>query len=155
VADDDLVRMVPVLSVGEVGPVVAFYERLGLHVTADHGDYVILATDAIADDAVEVHLTRWDGHDPSSTANRVYLRVRDAGDLYLRLHDDLDASGQLFLAPASGLTPELAAELRAREDAGEVVTRLHEIEDKPWGMREFAVIDPAGTLVGVGSPVPA
>jgi hypothetical protein len=28
--------------------------------------------------------------------------------------------------------------------------RLHEIEDKPWGMREFTVVDPAGNAVRVG-----
>jgi len=103
------------------------------------------------DDAVEVHLSRRDDHDPRTTANMVYLRVRDADVVYRRLHDELAAEGRLYLAPAGGLTSELARDLRAREDAGEDLTRLHEIEDKPWGQREFGVIDPAGTLVRVGS----
>ena len=100
---------------------------------------------------VEVHLSQWDDHDPRATADMVYLRVRDADAVFRRLHDELAAAGRLYLAPAAGLTPELTAELRAREDAGEVLTRLHEIEVKPWGQREFGVVDPAGTLVRVGS----
>ncbi len=98
-----------------------------------------------------MHLSQWDDHDPRTTANMVYLRVRDADAVYRRLHDGLAAEGRLYLAPASGLTQVLTAELQAREDAGEVLTRLHQIEDKPWGQREFGVIDPAGTLVRVGS----
>jgi hypothetical protein len=148
---EDLVRIVPILTVRETAPVVAFYARLGLHVTAEFDGYVILATDAVREDAVEVHLSQWDDHDPRTTANMVYLRVRDADAVYRRLHDELAAEGCLYLAPASGLTPALTAELRALEDAGEPFTRLHEIELKPWGQREFGVIDPAGTLVRVGS----
>ena len=149
---EDVVRLVPILTVRETAPVVAFYARLGLHVTAEFDGYVILATDAVrADDAVEVHLSQWDDHDPRTTANMVYLRVRDADAVYQRLHEELAAEGCLYLAPAAGLTPALTAELRAREAAGEQLTRLHEIEVKPWGQREFGVIDPAGTLVRVGS----
>jgi hypothetical protein len=151
-AGEDLVRIVPILTVREVAPVVAFYERLGLHVTAEFDGYVILATGSVREDStVEVHLSQWDDHDPRATADMVYLRVRDADAVFRRLHDELAAAGRLYLAPAAGLTPELTAELRAREDAGEVLTRLHEIEVKPWGQREFGVVDPAGTLVRVGS----
>ncbi len=143
--------MVPVLSVGSLPEVVAFYERLGLHVTADYDGYVILATAPVDGDAAEVHLSQWDDHDPRTTANTVYLRVRDADALYQRLHDELAAAGRLYLTPSSGLTPALTRELQAREEAGEELTRLQEIDDKPWGQREFAVIDPAGTLVRIGS----
>jgi len=107
--DADLVRMVPILTVRETAPVVAFYERLGLRVTAQFEGYVILATSPVReDDAVEVHLSQWDDHDPRTTANMVYLRVRDADALYERLHAALQAEGVLYLAPASGLTPALA-----------------------------------------------
>jgi len=141
--------MVPILTARELPPVVAFYEGLGLQVTADYGDYVLLAADA-----VEVHLSQWDDHDPLTTANMLYLRVRDASALYDRLRDELAAEGRLYLAPASGITGEHMVELRGLEEAGHPVTRLHEIEVKPWGQQEFAVIDPAGTLVRVGSPTP-
>ena len=153
--DADLVRVVPVLTARETAPVVAFYARLGLQVRATFDGYVILATQPVRDDAVEVHLSQWDDHDPRTTSNMVYLRVRDADVLYRRLRAELEAEGVLYLAPATGLTPALAADLQAREDAGEVLIRLHEIEVKPWGQLEFGVIDPAGTLVRVGSwPAP-
>ncbi|MEO6317523.1 MAG: hypothetical protein ABIP36_01955 [Acidimicrobiales bacterium] len=78
--------------------------------------------------------------------------MRDAGATYARLRDELAAEGRLYLAPASGVTDEHLADLCALEEAGSNVTRLHEIEVKPWGQQEFAIIDPAGTLVRVGSP---
>ena len=31
--------------------------------------------------------------------------------------------------------------------------RLTAVEDKPWGMREFAVVDPNGNLLRVGRPL--
>jgi hypothetical protein len=152
-APEDLVRMVPIITGRDLAPMVAFYERLGLQVVLDHGDYMILTsapTDAEAA-GVELHLSAWAGHDPRTTAGSVYLLVRDARALWQELHDALVADGTLYRAPASGLTGELVAELRAREDAGEVLTRLHDVEDKPWGLCEFGVIDPAGTLVRVAS----
>jgi hypothetical protein len=32
------------------------------------------------------------------------------------------------------------------------IPRLIRVEDKPWGMRELAVIDPDGNLIRVGAP---
>ncbi len=153
-AGEDLVRVVPILDVQDLAPVIAFYEMLGLQVTSDYGDYVLLATDPSADAAVEVHLSASAEHDARTTASTIYLRVRDARALWQRLHDRLAAEGTLYSAPAAGLTAKLTAELQAREDAGEVLIRLHDVEDKPWGVTEFAIIDPAGTLVRVGSLLP-
>ncbi len=31
--------------------------------------------------------------------------------------------------------------------------RLHPIEEKPWGMREFAIIDPHGNLIRIGQEI--
>jgi len=33
------------------------------------------------------------------------------------------------------------------------VTRLGELEDKPWGMREFHIIDPSDNLVRIGQAI--
>ena len=33
------------------------------------------------------------------------------------------------------------------------IPRFEDIEDKDWGMREFAVVDPDGTLLRVGRPM--
>ena len=31
------------------------------------------------------------------------------------------------------------------------LTRLHPISDRPWGMREFSVVDPSGNLIRIGT----
>ena len=73
---------------------------------------------------VSLHLTEWAGHDPASTAAAVYLYVSDAD----ALHDQW-------------------------ADAG-VDGRLTGPRDTPYGLREFAYVDPDGTLHRVGSPLP-
>ncbi|MEQ1786056.1 MAG: hypothetical protein ABL966_03300 [Acidimicrobiales bacterium] len=153
-AGGDLVRMVPVLTGADLVPMVAFWRRLGFEVTADFaGAYIILATDPSDEAAVEVHLSRWDDHD-QRTAGAVYLRVRDAAALHERIRAQLEAEGLLYLAPGDGLTAALTVEVRAMEDAGTPFVRLHELVVQDYGQIEFAVIDPAGWLVRVGSPAP-
>ncbi len=73
---------------------------------------------------VSLHLTEWAGHDPARTAATVYLYVSDA-----------DA-------------------LRAEWHGSGVEGRLGEPRDTPYGLREFAYVDPDGTLHRVGSPLP-
>ena len=82
-AGEDLVRIVPILTGADLAPMVTFWRRFGLEVTAEFDGYVIMATDPTADAAVEVHLAHWHAHDPR-TAGAVYLRVRDATASYER-----------------------------------------------------------------------
>lgn len=72
--------------------------------------------------AVSLHLTEWAEHDPLRTAAAVYLYVDDADALYAQW----TASGVpgRFIAPA----------------------------DTDYRLREFAYVDPEGTLHRVGSP---
>lgn len=70
---------------------------------------------------VSMHLTEWDDHDPKRTAATVYLYVSDA-----------DA-------------------LRAEWAAAGVEGRLSDAHDTEYGLREFAYVDPDGTLHRVGS----
>ena len=74
-------------------------------------------------DAVSFHLTEWPEHDPKSSGAAVYLYV-----------DDVDAVHHQW------------------SNAG-VEGRLAEPEDTGWGLREFAYVDPDGTLHRVGSPL--
>ncbi|PJE05886.1 MAG: glyoxalase-like protein [Mycobacterium sp.] len=74
--------------------------------------------------AVQLHLTEWAEHDPLSTSSSVYFYVSDADALY--------------------------AEWKALADLG---GRLHPPQDTPYGLREFAYVDPDGTLHRVGSPL--
>jgi hypothetical protein len=156
VAAEDLVRMVPVLTgrPQDIEPMVAFWRRLGFEETADFDrQYVILCSDPTWEHPVEVHLSSWDEHDPYRTAGTVYLRVRDAAAMFEPLKAALEAEGLLYLAPATGITAEHTAELRAMDAAGTPYVRLHELRVQEYGQIEFAVIDPAGWLVHVGSPI--
>jgi hypothetical protein len=148
VTGHDLEKLVPILTGRRLDTLVAFYERLGLRVTSDWDDYVILEDPG----GVELHLSRSAEHDPYTTAGVVYLRVRDAQALFQRLRDELAAEDRLYLAPASGITDAHTTELRAMDAAGADYLRLHQIESKPWGMLQFGIVDPEGNLVQVGSP---
>jgi catechol 2,3-dioxygenase-like lactoylglutathione lyase family enzyme len=139
-------QAIPILTVLDLDEAAGFYARLGFEVELRYDDYLIMRRTP----ATELHLSRFPDHDPYRTAGGIYLRVADSQSVYNSLRVELDREGVLYLAPASGLTPELTADLRARTAAGERVVRLHEIEDKPWGMREFTVVDPAGNGVRVG-----
>jgi hypothetical protein len=74
--------------------------------------------------SVSIHLTEWAEHDPLRTAASVYLYVSDADALYAEWAALGDLDGRL-IAP----------------------------DDTPYGLREFAYVDPDGTLHRVGSPL--
>ena len=74
-------------------------------------------------DAVSFHLTEWPEHEPGAGGSAVYLYV-----------DDVDAvHGEWARAAVEG--------------------RLTEPTDTAWGLREFAYVDPDGTLHRVGAPL--
>ena len=72
---------------------------------------------------VHLHLLEWKEHDPGSTAAHVYLYVSDADALHV--------------------------EWAGAGDVG----NLRAPYDTPYGLREFSLIDPEGTLHRVGSPL--
>ena len=72
--------------------------------------------------SVSIHLTEWAEHDPLRTAASVYLYVSDADALYAEW-DALDNLEGRLIAP----------------------------HDTPYGLREFAYVDPDGTAHRVGS----
>ncbi len=74
--------------------------------------------------SVSIHLNEWADHDPLRTAASVYLYVSDANAVY--------------------------AEWEALEN---LEGRLIAPHDTPYGLREFAYIDPDGTAHRVGSPL--
>lgn len=71
---------------------------------------------------VSLRLTETPGHDPLTTASMVYLYVTDADGLH--------------------------AEWAAADPPG----RLGHVGDTAYGLREFAYVDPDGTLHRIGSP---
>lgn len=74
--------------------------------------------------SVSMHISEWAEHDPLRTAASVYLYVSDADALY--------------------------AEWAALQDLD---GRLLQPIDTPYGLREFAYVDPDGTAHRVGSPL--
>ncbi|WP_082983153.1 VOC family protein [Mycobacterium sp. 1423905.2] len=74
--------------------------------------------------SVQLHLTEWDEHDPLRTAASVYIYIDDADTLH--------------------------AEWKALDG---LPGRLIRPQDTPYGLREFAYIDPDGTLHRIGSPL--
>lgn len=78
------------------------------------------------------------------------LVVRDAVEVHFWLKPDLDPSandaGAYLRADIEALEAEWA-EL-GLPSAG--VPRLERAEDKPWGMRELALVDPDGNLIRAG-----
>jgi catechol 2,3-dioxygenase-like lactoylglutathione lyase family enzyme len=74
--------------------------------------------------SVSIHLTEWAEHDPLRTAASVYLYVSDADALH--------------------------AEWKASDNLEGRLTAPH---DTPYGLREFAYVDPDGTLHRIGSRI--
>lgn len=72
-------------------------------------------------DGVSIHLSEWDEHDPKRTGSVVYLYVSDADAVWA----EWATSG--------------------------VEGRLGAVRDTDYGMREFGLVDPDGTLHRVGS----
>ncbi|HEV2593541.1 MAG TPA: VOC family protein [Gaiellaceae bacterium] len=118
-------RAIPVLPARDLAETLAFYERLGFVETGTTWDvyrYLIVSRDQY-----ELHFFEARDVDPLTTASGCYLRVADADALYAEWerigvpHDA--ATGSRLIAPV----------------------------DTPYRMREFALVDPNGNLLRVGS----
>ena len=118
---------VPILGSRDLAATLAFYERLGFRETGtpfQRWRYLIVGRGGIS-----LHFFESAELDPLTTNIGCYLYVRDAQALYeewepLVEHDP--ATGSRIMAP----------------------------NDTDYGLREFAVVDPNGNLLRVGSPMP-
>jgi catechol 2,3-dioxygenase-like lactoylglutathione lyase family enzyme len=79
-------------------------------------------------EGAEVHFFRNAGLDPQACDHGAYLRPSDI--------DALDAEWAALGLPGAG------------------IPRLERASDKPWGMRELALIDPNGNLIRAGQEIP-
>jgi hypothetical protein len=79
---------------------------------------------------VELHFYSDPDVDPLTTAFTCYVHVRDAP----ALHREWDGIG----VPTDRMTG----------------SRLMPPEDRDYGLREFALVDPSGNLLRIGSPIP-
>ena len=111
----------PILPSRDFDETVDFYAMLGFEETGRWEDMAYLI---MVGDKVELHFYGHPGLDPESSHAAAYIRSSDVDRVEARVKD-------------AGL-PE------------EGIPRFHPVEDKSWGMRELAVIDPSGNLLRIG-----
>ena len=133
---------VPILPARDIAEILAFFERLGFTTsTYEGGGYAFVRRGGI-----ELQYAHNPDVDPFSTAGMAFIRVRDAAGLY----EDF-RSADLWEPSIRG--PELEAEMRRRWASGESIARLRGPEDKPWRLKEFALLDPCNNLLRFGQPL--
>ncbi|MES2823237.1 MAG: VOC family protein [Pseudomonadota bacterium] len=112
---------IPTLPCRAVSATVAFYKRLGF----DGGAHDFNSEYAIMRrGTIELHFFAHEELVPSDSSAGCYIRVLDAEEIY-----NAFSSSQL---PRIG------------------IPRMDALEDKPWGHREFAIVDPDGNLLRIG-----
>ena len=114
---------IPILPARDLAETRAFYERLGFEALGWWPDE-FGGYAILRRGDLAMHFFRFPELSPLENYAQCYWRVEDVDALYRQ--------AQSAGVPHSG-TP-----------------RLDAVEDKPWGMREFAIIDPNGNLVRVG-----
>lgn len=114
-------KAIPILPSRSVSDTVAFYGRLGF-------DGKICGTGGsyaiLNRGAVELHFFTHSELRPAESHAMCYIRVHDVESLYHAF-----ALAQL---PRTG------------------IPRMDVLENKPWGLREFAIVDPDGNLLRIG-----
>ena len=114
---------IPILPARDLDETRAFYERLGFR-AAGWWPKEFGGYAILRRGDLAMHFFAYQDISPSENYAQCYWRVKDVDALYAECH----AAG----LPSSG------------------IPRLEAVDDKPWGMREFAIIDPSGNLVRVG-----
>lgn len=133
----------PVFEVRDLEAAMAFYRRLGFAVRRHDQGYGFAERDGL-----RLHLRVSPDIEPFSNYAEVYVQTPDVD----RLHEEWRDCG---LLPVPGaIDASLKAEVERRWHAGEPVGLLSEtVEDKPWGVREFAIRDLDNNHLRFGRPV--
>ena len=112
---------IPTLPCRSVSATVAFYKRLGF----GGGAHEFNSEYAILRrGTVELHFFTHAELVPSDSSAGCYIRVLDVESI--------------FHAFSSSQLPRIG------------IPRMDALESKPWGLREFAVVDPDGNLLRIG-----
>ena len=115
---------IPILPSRSLPDTLTFYKRLGFDgKILGEGDSYAILTRG----TVEIHFFLHQDLRPAESHAGCYVRVKD-----------VDA---MHRAMASAGLP------------GWGIPRLDRVGDKPWGMREFALVDPDGNLVRMGQVI--
>ncbi|MBV6863576.1 bleomycin resistance protein [Xanthomonas euvesicatoria] len=79
---------------------------------------------------------------------------RGDGELHFFAHPDLDPAGcyaGCYIRVGDVDAVHAAMKLAALPEQG--IPRLDPVGDKPWGMREFAIVDESGNLLRIGQVI--
>jgi catechol 2,3-dioxygenase-like lactoylglutathione lyase family enzyme len=112
---------IPTLPCRSVGAATEFYRRLGFEGGAHQNNSDYAI---FTRDALELHFFTHRELVPAESSAGCYIRVLDVEDIY-------NAWSTIGL-PRSG------------------IPRMGQLENKPWGLREFAMVDPDGNLLRIG-----
>jgi len=112
---------IPILPSRRIADTVAFYRKLGFQGGAHAYD---AGYAILRRGALELHFFLHATLVPEQSWAGCYLRVLDVDSVY--------RAAQAARLPATG------------------IPRMDTLEDKPWGLREFAVVDPDGNLLRIG-----
>jgi catechol 2,3-dioxygenase-like lactoylglutathione lyase family enzyme len=115
---------IPILPSRDIGATLDFYRRLGFEGEAHAAD---AGYAILTRGPLELHFFRHPTLVPADSWAGCYLRVGDVETI----HRDCAAAG----LPRHG------------------IPRIDTLEDKPWGLREFAIVDPDGNLVRIGQVI--
>ena len=115
---------IPILPSKDLSETRAFFEALGFHAAGWWPDFGYAS---LVRGDITVHFTSFDELTPADNYAQCYWRVKDPDGL----HTEFTKAG----LPTRG------------------IPRLDDIGDKPWGMREFAVVDPSGNLIRIGRAI--
>ena len=111
---------IPILPSRSLNETLAFYRRLGFDGEIHRHGNYAI----LVREAIELHFFTHPELRPAESSAMCYLRVSDVERIY-----------------AAFALAELPRQGRPRQDV---------LEDKPWGMREFAIVDPDGNLLRIG-----
>ncbi|PPU63241.1 glyoxalase/bleomycin resistance/extradiol dioxygenase family protein [Xanthomonas codiaei] len=117
-------QTIPILPSRSITQTLAFYRRLGFEGDAHPHD---AGYAILRRGDLELHFFAHPDLDPASCYAGCYLRVSDV--------DALHAAMQAAALPARG------------------IPRIDAVGDKPWGMREFAIVDESGNLLRIGQVI--
>jgi catechol 2,3-dioxygenase-like lactoylglutathione lyase family enzyme len=115
---------IPILPSRSVQDTLRFYRRLGFDGKI-WGDPHFYA--ALTRGSVEIHFFTHPELEPANSWAGCYIRVQNIDEFY-------DAFAKASL-PTAG------------------IPRMDRLEHKPWGMREFAIVDPDGNLIRIGQKI--
>lgn len=117
-------KVAPILPARDLADTRAFYERLGFNAVG-WWPQAFGGYAILTRGDLEMHFFSFTDVSPHDSYAQCYWRVDDVD----ALHADFSRLG----LPGSG------------------IPRLTAVEAKPWGTREFALVDPNGTLVRIGT----